>query len=170
MIPNLAAFFTASLPQAGFLLVAFSAEKVAKYISIGLVSSIKFMIAVILAIGTPNFTFWDILISAGGGAILGAVVFTFFGAQIRAFVRKRFNIGRPMSFARRRQIYRVWKRFGLPGVAFLAPILSPMVSIGIALSFQERPQRILLFITASILGWTILLATFKTVVIQLFLT
>lgn len=155
--------------QFSLVLFALSAEKLAAYLSIGLVSSIKFMIAVIVAIGTPDFTFWDILISAGGGALLGAVVFTFFGTQIRAWVRKRFRIGKPMSFARRRQIYRVWKRFGLPGVAFLAPILSPMVSIGIALSFQEPPRRILFFITVSILSWTILLATFRAMVIDLFI-
>ncbi|GAB4424537.1 MAG: hypothetical protein OHK0039_41800 [Bacteroidia bacterium] len=150
----------------GLLLAAVFSEKLLAYVSIGLVSSIKFLLAVIVAMGTPGFGFWDIMISAGGGALLGAVVFAYFGAQIRNWLCSRFKIGKPVSYARRRRIYGIWKRYGLPGVAFLAPIISPMVSIGIAISFQEKPNKILAYMAVSILGWTTLLAFFKELVMQ----
>ncbi|RMG75314.1 MAG: hypothetical protein D6722_01310, partial [Bacteroidetes bacterium] len=99
MTAAILAFFSLANHPAAFLALAFSWDKLAKYASIGLVASVKFVIGVVVAIGTPGFTFWDILISAAGGAWLGAIVFIFFGAQIRRWLKKRFNIGKPMSFA-----------------------------------------------------------------------
>lgn len=146
-------------------LMGISAGKLSLYISIALVSSVKFLVGVILAIGKPDFGFWDIMIAAGGGAIVGAIIFTFFGNQINKWLKQKFNYGANRSFARKRQIYMLWRKYGLFGVALLAPVLSPMASIGIALSFQERPRRILLYVVGSIIFWTTVLGLSKELVL-----
>ncbi|MDX2283021.1 MAG: hypothetical protein NW241_02620 [Bacteroidia bacterium] len=142
-------------------------EEIGAYVSVALISSVKFLIAVIVALGNQDFGFWDIIISAGGGAILGSVVYTYFGTEIRKWVQRTFRRSKPMSITRRRFIVKVWRRWGLFGVAFLAPIISPMASIGIAVSFQEPPRRILLYMTVSILAWSVLLAAFREGVIAM---
>lgn len=157
--------FSSSLHLAFVVLQGISWSKISVYVSIALVSSVKFLVGVILAIGKPGFGFWDIMISAAGGAILGAVIFTFFGNQINKWLRQRFNYGANRSFARKRQIYMLWRKYGLLGVSALAPILSPMASIGIALSFQERPGRILTYVVGSILFWTTVLGLSKELVL-----
>ncbi len=138
-------------------------EKVGLYISVGLTSSVKFLIGLVAASAIPHFGFWDIMISAGGGALIGAWIFTLFGAQIRVWLTRWWpkKQAKPSNFAKKRRVYGFWKRYGLIGAVALAPILSPMVSIGIALAFRERPWRILIFITASIIVYTLLFASFK---------
>ncbi|MEZ4828412.1 MAG: hypothetical protein R3C61_19290 [Bacteroidia bacterium] len=137
------------------------------YISVFLVASVKFAVAALIAMGNPRFDFWEIILTAGGGAIAGSVIFVYFGTQIKRWVKNNFKRSTPTSFARRRQIYKIWKRYGLPGVAFLAPIISPMISIGIAVSFGEKPRKILAAMTISILGWSTVMATFKEVILAL---
>lgn len=142
-----------------------SASDIAIYFSVALVSSVKFFWGVIMALLKPGFGFWEILISAGGGAWLGALVFTYFGTEIRKLILSRFKPS-SVSFARRRQMYIFWKKYGLLGVTLLIPLISPMVSIGIAVSFQEKPRRILAYMTVAIFVYTALMAIFKEAVLQ----
>ncbi|MCB0656836.1 MAG: hypothetical protein KDC57_11905, partial [Saprospiraceae bacterium] len=102
---------------------------------------------------------------AGGGAWLGALVFTYFGTEIRKLIQKRFKFD-PMSFSRRRKMYLFWKRYGLLGTTILIPLFSPMISIGIAVSFQEKPGRIMRYMTVAIFLYTLIFAVFKEAVVK----
>ncbi|MCB0838700.1 MAG: hypothetical protein KDE26_01550 [Bacteroidetes bacterium] len=136
------------------------------YISVFLVSSVKFAVAVLVALGNPKFNWVEIVLTAGGGAIFGSYIFLYFGERISKWVRENFKRSKPMSFANRRRILKIWKRYGLAGVAFLAPVLSPMISVGIAVSFQEKPRKILFAMIISILAWTMFAATFREVLLS----
>ncbi|MDX2247083.1 MAG: hypothetical protein SF052_09925 [Bacteroidia bacterium] len=149
------------------LILDLNFEMIGMYLSVFLIASIKFAVAALIAMGNPHFSFWEIILTAGGGAIAGSVIFVYFGTQIKRWVKANFKRSTPTSFARRRQIYKIWKRYGLPGVAFLAPLISPMVSIGIAVSFGEKPRKILLAMCISIIGWSVILATFKEVILAI---
>lgn len=137
------------------------------YLSVFLIATIKFAVAALIAMGNPKFNFFEIILTAGGGAIAGSYIFVYFGKRIEKWIRENFTRSKPMSFANRRKIYKIWHRYGLPGVAFLAPFISPMVSIGVAVAFQEKPRRILIAITTSILLWSIVLASFKEIILSL---
>lgn len=149
------------------LLSSLSAGKAGAYLSIALVSSVKYLVAVLIALGNPGFGFWDIMISAGGGAILGSVIFAYFGAEIRSWAKRYIKPKKQASFARRRRIYQIWHRYGLLGVVAIAPVISPMVSISIALSFGERPRRILLYMISGLLIYTSLLALSKELILRM---
>lgn len=149
------------------LLLEFHFEMIWVYLSVFLVASVKFAVAALIAMGNPKFDFWEIILTAGGGAIAGSFVFVYFGTQIKKWIKANFKRSTPTSFARRRQIVKIWKRYGLPGVAFLAPLISPMISIGIAVSFGEKPRRIITAMCVSILSWTLVMATFKEVILAM---
>jgi len=146
-------------------LLSISREDLLMYVSVALTSSVKFLFGVLAALGF-NFVLWETLAFAAGGAFVGAVIFTYFWSYLQKLYDRYFP-HKPASFARRRRLHTFWKRYGLPGVAFMIPIFSPMVSIGIALSFRERPGRIILAITLAIIGWTLLLTALKDAALQL---
>ncbi|TAE47587.1 MAG: hypothetical protein EAZ89_17450 [Bacteroidetes bacterium] len=150
------------------LFAMISPEKWGMYLSVALVASVKFLFGVLAGLALPGFTLWDILFSAGGGAFLGSVAFTFFGVEIQKLYERYFPRKKPASFARRRKLYVFWKRYGLLGVSVMIPVFSPMVSIAIAIAFRERPGKILLYITASIIVWSVLLFSFKELALGLF--
>jgi len=128
---------------------------------------VKFAIAAFAAMPNPDLSFWDIMISVGGGGLSSVVFYTYFGKAINKWIKKLVNRQKPTSFKRRRQTFTFWKKYGLVGVAFLAPVLSPMISVGVAVSFQEQPKRIILFVGISIIFWTIIFAFFRVGVLQI---
>jgi len=136
-------------------------------VSLFLLSFVKFAIAAFAAMPNPNLDFWDIMLSVGGGALSSVVFYTYFGKALNNWIRKLLKRKQPVSFKRRRQTYKIWKKYGLFGIAFLAPVLSPMITVGIAVSFQETPKRILLFVGASIVFWTLIFAFFREGVLHI---
>ncbi len=135
--------------------------KLGLYLSVALTSSVKFLVGVFAALAIPTFGFWDTMLSVGLGALIGAWIFTFSGTEIRKWVLKIIPPPKQRSFASRRKIYSLWHRFGLLGAVALSPLISPMVSVGIALAFRERPWRIILFISVAIIFYTALFAALK---------
>ena len=149
------------------LLAANMIESLLLYVSVALLSAVKFFWALISAIGL-GFNFTELFVTGAGGAILGCWVFAYFGTEISKWIRKRFPRRKSMSFKRRRRIVKLWKKYGLLGVAVLVPVISSMVSVGIAVSFQEKPRRIMLYMSVSIILYTILVAVFRDAVVQMF--
>ena len=67
-----------------------------------------------------------------------------------------------MSPRRRlRFVVRIWKRFGIIGIAVLTPpFLTPPIGAAIAVSFGEKVSRIILFLGASMVAWSLVFAFF----------
>ena len=135
-------------------------------VSLFLLAFVKFFIAAVVAMPNPDLTFWDILIFVGGGAIISVVFYTYFGKAIDGWIRKTFRRNKSISFAKKRRRYLFWKKYGVVGTAFMAPFISPMASVGIAVSFRESPRRIIFFTSLSILFWTLIFAGFRVGVLQ----
>ncbi|MEM6806848.1 MAG: hypothetical protein AAF696_35935, partial [Bacteroidota bacterium] len=122
-----------------FLLNTGFVEKLPELAALFGLSFVKFAIAALGAITQDHLNFFDILISVGGGALISVVVYTYFGGAIRAWIKKTFKRNKSVSFKKRRRTYMFWKRYGLLGTAALAPILSPMLSVAVAVAFKEKP-------------------------------
>lgn len=132
------------------------------YIGLFATSFVKFFVAAIIAMADSTLNFLEYAATVGGGALLSVPIYTFFGDQIRRFF-VRFWPSKPKTEAqiqkqqaRQTRNQRFWQRFGLTGVAALAPFISPMISVGIAVSFNEKPWRIIAYVGSSIVIWTIL--------------
>ncbi len=137
------------------------------YIGLFATSFVKFFIAAIAAVADTTLSFWAYFATVGGGALVSVPVYTFFGEQIRRFFLRLFPSSPPDKekaiklLAKRKRRQRIWDRYGMAGVAFIAPFISPMISVGIAVSFNEKPWRIIMFMSISILLWTIVFFLLK---------
>ncbi len=136
-------------------------EDMLVYLGVASLSFVKFFMGVIAAL-LKDFSYLEVQLTAGLGAILGSWVFAYFGHEIRKWLEKKFNIRRKArSIAQARRVYRIWRKWGLTGIAALAPLISPHGSIGIAVSFRERPRKIAIYLTISIIIWTTIFTLLK---------
>ncbi len=145
-------------------LVSLSVPGIMAYVSIFFLSMLKFLIALGTAAATPRFGFWEIVIPAGSGALVSVVLYTYFGTALNRWFRRTFKRKRQMSFSRRRKFYSIWKQYGLVGISFLNVVISPMLSVGIAVSFQENPRKIILWNGLSVIFWTFVAAAFREII------
>ncbi len=126
-------------------------------------SVFKILPAAIAAVGL-QMNFWEIFISIFVGGSIGNLIFSFGGSRIRMWLkarRKRLRKSRKPNVKRWRRIVRIWKKFGLVGIAVLTPpLLSPPVGSLIAVGFREKPKRILMYMTVSLFVWSIIFGLF----------
>lgn len=167
MVHGWITYFASTIKLSLYILsTSLSLKQIGGYVSIALVGTVKFWLSVLIALGA-DYSMLEVFLSGSLGAFLGVWVFTFFGTQIRKWIVKRLPKRKPMSFARRRKIYTFWKKFGLWGVAFLGPFISPPVAVGIAVSFREKPSKIIFSMTVSIVFWTLLFTVFRDTLLDL---
>ncbi len=78
---------------------------------------------------------------------------------VAAGKRLRHLIYRSRRLAKRRErIERVWKRYGIPGVALQAPLLTgPLLATLLALALDAPPRLLLLWMLASVVLWGLVL-------------
>jgi hypothetical protein len=100
------------------------------------------------------------ILSTVAGTMTVVFGFTFFGDFLRDRVFKRFFRNRKKFSERNRKFIRIWRRYGLVGVAALTPILlTPIGGTLLAVSFGTPRNRLIfaMFVSASI--WSVLLST-----------
>jgi hypothetical protein len=71
------------------------------------------------------------------------------GARLRHLVYRSKRLAK-----RRERIERAWKRYGIPGVALQAPLLTgPLLATILALALGAPPRSLLLWMLASVVLW-----------------
>lgn len=131
-----------------------------KYAVIFFTSVFKYLLGVAMTF-PAQFTFWELLLTAGLGGCVGIMLFTFFGAKIARLIEVHLRRNRTMSFKVRRRIINTWRRFGIVGVAVLTPFLSPPLAVAIALSFHTSPRKTVAWLCGSIIAWSLLFGLFR---------
>lgn len=127
-----------------------------KLVSIIIASTIKFIGGPLTgaALGVP----WvQTALGTALGMMLSVVVVTFAGNAIQAVI-DRYRSQKPRRFTKRtRRAVRIWKRFGMAGIAFLTPlILTPIGGTAIAVSFRVGRLRLLSYMLVSAAFWAVL--------------
>ncbi|AKD58799.1 hypothetical protein [Spirosoma radiotolerans] len=132
----------------------------AKYLSVTIASTIKFAGGP-LSGAALGLTWIETAICTMLGMMISVVLVTYAGAAIQALV-KRFRSAPPKRFTRRtRMAIRIWKRFGMNGIAFLTPlILTPIGGTILALSFGVNRGRVLVSMLVSAVLWAIVQTLF----------
>ena len=88
-------------------------------------------------------------IAATSGGLLGAVIVTIAGERLQRWLYRRGWLSK-----RRRRIERMWERYGIPGVAFQAPMLTGApLGILVALSLGAPTKQLLLWTSVSLVLW-----------------
>ena len=100
------------------------------------------------------------ILTTVAGMMTAVLAFTFFGDFMRNRVFKSFFKNRKKFSDRNRKFIRIWRRYGLVGVAALTPVLlTPIGGTILAISFGTPKNRLIfaMFVSASI--WSVLLTT-----------
>lgn len=88
------------------------------------------------------------------GMLLTVIIVSFTGPFLKKKIINRWFPVKKLFSKKNRKIIKVWNSYGLIGVAFLTPILlMPLGGTLIAISFGERPVKIILYMFISIIFW-----------------
>lgn len=97
-----------------------------------------------------------IIITATLAYAVGVAVVALPGQRVRAWLMNK--LGKRATVNPDSLIGRAWKRFGLPGLALLAPVTTgAQIGAVIGLTFDVPPARLLLWMTFGALVWAIVL-------------
>lgn len=130
-----------------------------KYISLLLISAVKFLFGPIIGFST-GLSLVETTIITILGMMLTVVSLTYAGSTARKKILEWVNRRktRQLFTKRNRMIVRVWHEYGMKGVAFLTPILfGPPIGMLIALSFGEKKHKIITYMFISAVFWGIIM-------------
>lgn len=87
------------------------------------------------------------------------LVFAYFGTFIRDKISSRFMRKQKKFSPKNRRLVRIWKRFGITGVAALTPVLfTPIVGAAIAVGFGVPRQTMILSMFISASAWAVIVS------------
>lgn len=102
---------------------------------------------------------------AGYTAIAAAMLFI--GEPARKWVERKFKISPHPD--PKKLFWRVWGRFGMPGLGLLAPVTcGPYFAALVALALGEKPARLMLWIAGGAIPWCILFASLAAAGVNVF--
>ena len=129
----------------------------AKALSILLLSSTKYLIGIVLAASSidEGSAVLNYLFNIAGG-LIGIVFFIYFGSFLKTLLSRFRWFRRVRKFSwKNRTIVRVRKAFGVPGIAFITPVvLSIPLGVFVALTLTSNKRKILLWTTAACVFWS----------------
>ena len=104
-----------------------------------------------LALGLSPALSGAVSIASG---LAGVTLVVAFGGRLREVVYRSRRLAR-----RRERIERVWERYGIPGVALQAPLLTgPLLATLLALALGAPARPLLMWMLASVVLWGVVLA------------
>ncbi|OWP61839.1 hypothetical protein CDA63_17285 [Hymenobacter amundsenii] len=125
-----------------------------KYASVFAIGMFKFVAAPIagVAAGLPMTIIWGLTVA---GMMTTVILISSVGQTWALHLRKRRQEkGKPLFSRRTRTVVRIYKRFGMVGIAFLTPVLfSPVGGTVIATQLHVPRWRIVLHMAWSAVFW-----------------
>jgi hypothetical protein len=101
---------------------------------------------------------WGAALAAWLGYSAGGTIVLAGGAPLRAWIIAKLKIDPTPDPTK--LFWRVWGRFGLWGLALIAPVtVGPQATAAVALALGESPRRIQLAISLGILPWVLVFGT-----------
>lgn len=105
------------------------------------------------------------IIGTIAGTMTVVLLFSFAGDWIQKHIMNRFFPKRKRFSERNRNFVRIWKKYGVAGVAFLTPlILTPIGGTLLAISFGSQRDKLIVYMLISASAW----ATIFSLAIYLF--
>ena len=127
---------------------------VVKYLSVFLLGMVKFVAAPVagIAAGLSFESIWGLTVA---GMMTTVVLISGLGRMWALHLRARRTAkGKPLFSSRSRRVVRIYCRFGMPGIAFLTPVLfSPIGGTVIATQLHVPRWRIVVHMLWSAVLW-----------------
>lgn len=144
--------------------------KIIGLIAAGLFCTVKFAIAFPAAIINFKLNFWESIIFGFVSGSVGNVLFIYAGGFINRMIDKVVLYFRKNKSPKPKKIFtkknrrfvRIKNSYGLFGLALITPtIISIPVGNFLATRFFHNKGKILLYMCASVLAWTLVISTVK---------
>lgn len=142
-------------------------------ILLGLVAMVKFGVFVPITIVSHGFGFVEALIFGMISGTAGILVFMFLSELLlsiwhrfaRAMGWRKSKRPKKVFSKKNRRLVRIKSRFGLPGIAFLTPVLlSIPVGTFLATRYFKNKKKVFLYLELGLLIWSLIFALFATTV------
>lgn len=102
---------------------------------------------------------WTTIMATVAGMMTVVVAFTYFGEWLRHKIIKRFFSNKRKFTKRSRRFVKIWRSYGMLGVAFLTPLLfTPIGGSLLAVSFGGDKLRLIFYMFLSATFWAIVLS------------
>ncbi len=126
-----------------------------QYLSVFLASAVNMNYGLGLSI-TYGLSRLELFLFLSSGSVAGIVLALMLGARIRDWWRKKF--GHPEDAGEQSLLLRVWRKYGLMGLAFFSFLMGPIPPVAIALLSGMRRQRILAYLATGKFLWAVVFA------------
>ena len=124
-------------------------EEILKAFSIYLLCTLKVVFGPTLGYAA-GLHFVTTVIATVAGMMTSVIAFTYFGEWLRLKILQRWIKSRKKFTPGNRRVVRVWKKFGLVGIAVLTPLgLTPIGGTILAVSFGAPKDKIILYMFIS---------------------
>ena len=134
-------------------------EEVLRIVPVYLVSMAKFFFGPLAgyAEGLPMVT---TMVATVAGMMTTILLFAYLGEWVKSKFGGRFIKKKEEKVERNSRITRIWKKYGLAGIAFLTPVLlSPIGGAIFAMAHNSPKGKIILYMFISALFWVIIQTT-----------
>jgi len=134
-------------------------EEILKAVPIYFSAMIKFVVGPIggYAVGLNLLT---TILTTVFSMMTVVIVLSFFGDFLRKKVFVSYFTKRKKFSVRNRKLVAIWKSYGLPGVAFLTPILlTPIGGTLLALSFGSPKNKLIFYMFLSAAVWSLIFSS-----------
>jgi membrane protein DedA with SNARE-associated domain len=129
-----------------------------KYISVILISAVKFIGGPVLGIAY-GLTIVETALATILGMMISVYSLSYFGNWFRQKFMKVFA-SKQKKLTKNKKVKAVWEKYGIKGIAFLTPIIfSPMIGTILALSFGGKRKRVVFYMFISALFWGFVLSS-----------
>ena len=110
-----------------------------------------------------GFSYLETVLITVLGMMTSVIIFTYFGLAIRNWFFIAFKRKRKVFTKRNRRLVKIWRKYGIIGVAFMTPLFfSPVGGTLIAVSFGEKKERIFFHMLWSAILWAGVFASITT--------
>ena len=127
-------------------------EEILKAIPVFFGSMVKFILGPSIGFGTHLHFLTTVFVTIAG-MMTSVIIFTYFGD----WIRKRFFKSKNHFASKKRRFSGILEKYGLPGIAFLSPIiLTPIGGTLLAVSSGNPRERIIFFMFLSASVWSLI--------------
>lgn len=124
-----------------------------KYLTVYLSSTVKFAAGPIAGLAT-GLSWLETSLFTAMGMMTTVLLFTLLGKPMRSLLQRTIWKRRKRFSRRNRQFVRIWKRWGIPGVSFLTPLIfSPIGGALLVNAFGGAKKDIIFYMLVSAVFW-----------------
>ncbi|EAY26531.1 hypothetical protein [Microscilla marina] len=125
-----------------------------KYLSVIAGSMFKFLFGPLISIAN-GLSFLESCVLTVIGMMISAILLSLLGEQIKKKIFNRYFKPKRLFTKNRRRTVRIWRKYGLAGVAFLTPVIfMPIGGPLIATYYGESWKRIVPYMFVSAIFWS----------------